>query len=281
MGGGETSGLKGDTGEAGLSTGRRERGKRASWPQEARMGAGARPIVTVKPNRSREPSSFEADVSEETLRVVVVEDHEITRNGIVTVLERAGIETAASVGTAGEADDAIEQHRPDVVLLDIRLPDELGIRTLRRIRERFPEIPVLILTSHGYPSLAKAASSSGAAGFILKRIDSRRLAQSVRRVAQGEMVYDDELAAIVEDEGGTVDPRLVKLSPRQREVLAHLGEGLTNREIATRLSLSEKTVKNYVSAILEKIGAPTRSAAAAYVARVQADGELYLPSEDW
>lgn len=221
------------------------------------------------------------DVSEETLRVVVVEDHEITRNGIVAVLERADIVTVASVGTAGEADSVIEVHRPDVVLLDIRLPDELGIRTLKRIRERFPEIPVLILTSHGYPTLARAAANSGAAGFILKRIDSRKLAESVRRVAGGEKVYDDELAAILRGGEQTVDPRLIKLSPRQREVLTYLGEGLTNREIAGHLSLSEKTVKNYVSAILERIGASTRSAAAAYVARIQAESEIRLPPEEW
>lgn len=220
-------------------------------------------------------------MNEQTLRVVVVEDHEITRNGIVAVLQRAGIETVASVGTAGEADGVVEEHQPDVVLLDIRLPDELGILTLRRIRQGFPEIPVLILTSHGYPSLARAAVSSGAAGFILKRIDSRRLAESVRRVARGETVYDDELASILEGDAETLDPRLARLSPRQREVLAYLGEGLTNREIAVHLSLSEKTVKNYVSAILEKIGVSTRSAAAAYVARVQADRELRLPSEEW
>jgi two-component system response regulator DevR len=221
------------------------------------------------------------DVSDQTLRVVVVEDHEITRNGIVTVLERANIVTVASVGTAGEADGAIEEQRPDVVLLDIRLPDEMGIRTLKRIREKFSEVPVLILTSHGYPTLARAAVSSGAAGFILKRIDSRRLADSVRRVARGETVYDEELTAILTGGEQTVDPRLLKLSPRQREVLTYVGEGLTNREIAGHLSLSEKTVKNYVSAILEKIGAPTRSAAAAYVARIQAEGEIHLPSEDW
>jgi two-component system response regulator DevR len=235
----------------------------------------------VVPNRDSEPALSEADVNEQTLRVVVVEDHEITRNGIVAVLQRAGIETVASVGTAGEADGVVEKHKPDVVLLDIRLPDELGILTLRRIRQGFPEIPVLILTSHGYPSLARAAVSSGAAGFILKRIDSRRLAESVRRVARGETVYDDELASILEGGAETLDPRLARLSPRQREVLAYLGEGLTNREIAAHLSLSEKTVKNYVSAILEKIGVSTRSAAAAYMARVQADRELRLPAEEW
>ncbi|MGD2101104.1 MAG: response regulator transcription factor [Acidimicrobiia bacterium] len=264
-----------------LSAGRPGRGMRTSRSRGAGGRAGARLVVAEEPKREQGTYPGGTNVREETLRVVVVEDHEITRNGIVTLLGGAGIETVASVGTGEETVGVIEEHRPDVVLLDIRLPDELGIRTLRRIRARFPDVPVLILTSHGYPSLARAAFSSGATGFILKRIDSRRLTDSVWRVARGEQVYDEEVVGIIEDATQEIDPRLVNLSPRQREVLRHIGEGLTNREIAMHLSLSEKTVKNYVSAILERIGVPTRSAAAAYVARIQAESEIHLPSEDW
>jgi DNA-binding NarL/FixJ family response regulator len=175
----------------------------------------------------------------------------------------------------------IDETRPDVVLLDVRLPDEMGVATLRRIRGSHPEIPVLILTSHADPVLAQTADSAGAAGFLLKRIDSGQLSDAVRRVAAGERVYDEELSGRAVARDRPRDPRLARLSPREHEVLELVAEGLTNREIAGRLSVSQKTAKNYVSSMLKKLDVNTRSAAAALMARIQTERSFHYPPEAW
>lgn len=218
-------------------------------------------------------------VDQKQLRVVIVEDHEITRNGIAAVLGRAGIVTVGEAGTGGEATEIIERERPDVVLLDIRLPDQLGIETLRAIRERFPDVPVMILTSHSDPHLVEVALDSGADGFLLKRIESAKLPSFVRRVAAGERVLDPDVVQLMEQAEAVRDQRLGALSPRELEVLELVAQGLTNRELAQRLSLSEKTAKNYVSSMLKKLRINTRSGAAAYMARIQAGNELRFPPE--
>lgn len=220
-------------------------------------------------------------VRESVTRVVVVEDHEVTLNGIEIILARAGIETVGAASTGRDAIRVIEETRPDVVLLDVRLPDEYGLATLRRIRHAFSETPVLILTSHADRVLAQAADSAGAAGFLLKRIDSTQLSEAVQRVAAGERVYDEDLGGVTLRQDKPRDPRLARLSPREHDVLELVAEGLTNREIAGRLSVSQKTAKNYVSSMLKKLDVKTRSAAAALMARIQTERAFHYPPEDW
>ena len=220
-----------------------------------------------------------------TLKVVLVDDHEVVRQGVRALLESAGdIEVVGEAGTAAEAVRRVGYESPNVVVMDLRLPDGTGIEACRDIRSRFPETKVLMLTSYADEEALLAAIMAGASGYVLKRIRSGELVDSVRRVGAGESLLDAEMTEkLFEKLRGedTSDPLLRRLSPQERKILDGIARGLTNREIAEELFLAEKTVKNYVSNVLAKLEMSRRSEAAAYAARLAAQrGQLY-PAEDW
>ena len=219
------------------------------------------------------------------MRVVLVDDHEVVRQGLKTLVDTQ--DDLEVVGEAGDVDNAIRQvgyHSPDVVVMDVRLPDGTGVEACREIRSRWPDVKVLMLTSYADEEALVSSIMAGASGYILKRIDSKDLVDAVRRVGNGESLLDPNLtdrlfARIRGDEPD--DPLLARLSPQERKILDLIAEGKTNRQIAEELFLAEKTVKNYVSNLLSKLEMSRRSEAAAYAARLQADRAKRYPPEEW
>jgi DNA-binding NarL/FixJ family response regulator len=218
------------------------------------------------------------------LKVLLVDDHEVVRAGLRALLDSQ--DDMIVVGEAGTGEDGVRRvgyDDPDVVVLDVRLPDISGIEACREIRSRFPEVRVLMLTSFADEEALMAAILAGASGYVLKRIKSDELVSDIRRVGAGESLLDsemtDKLFARLR-EGPREDPLLAKLTNQERTIVGHIAEGLTNREIAEEMFLAEKTVKNYVSNLLAKMGMSRRSEAAAYVARL--DWEAHTgPAESW
>lgn len=216
--------------------------------------------------------------------MLLVDDHEVVRAGLRALLDSQ--EDMIVVGEAGTGEDGVRRvgyDEPDVVVLDVRLPDISGIEACREIRSRFPDVQVLMLTSFADEEALMAAILAGASGYVLKRIKSDELVNDIRRVGAGESLLDsemtDKLFARLR-EGPREDPLLAKLTNQERTIVGHIAEGLTNREIAEEMFLAEKTVKNYVSNLLAKMGMSRRSEAAAYVARL--DGEAHTgPAESW
>ena len=219
------------------------------------------------------------------MKVVLVDDHEVVRQGLKTLID--GQDDLDVVGEAGDVDNAIRQvgyHTPDVVVMDVRLPDGTGVEACREIRSRWPDVKVLMLTSYADEEALVSSIVAGASGYVLKRIDSDDLVDAVRRVGNGESLLDPNLtdrlfARIRGDEPD--DPLLARLSPQERKILDLIAEGKTNRQIAEELFLAEKTVKNYVSNLLSKLEMSRRSEAAAYAARLQADRARKYPPEEW
>ncbi len=200
------------------------------------------------------------------IRVFILDDHEIVRNGLRQTLERhEDIEVVGEAGLAAEALRRIAALRPTVAVLDGRLPDGSGIDVCREVRSQFPEIACLILTSYDDDEALFSAIMAGAAGYVLKEIRGNDLVGAIRSVARGESLLSPSVTSRVLSrlrEGPAEDPVLALLNPREREVLGLIAEGLTNRQIAGRVHLSEKTVKNYVSSILDKLGLSSRTQAA-------------------
>lgn len=219
------------------------------------------------------------------MKVVLVDDHEVVRQGLKALIDAQ--EDLEVVGEAGDVDNAIRQvgyHSPDVVVMDVRLPDGTGVEACREIRSRWPGVNVLMLTSYADEEALVSSIMAGASGYVLKRIDSADLVDAVRRVGNGESLLDPNLterlfARIRGDEPD--DPLLARLSPQERKILDLIAEGKTNRQIAEGLFLAEKTVKNYVSNLLSKLEMSRRSEAAAYAARLQADRAKKYPPEEW
>jgi two-component system response regulator DevR len=219
------------------------------------------------------------------VRILVVDDHEIVRRGLVTLLN--GEEDLEVVGEAGSVEAAIRRvgyDRPEVVVMDVRLPDGTGIEACREIRARWPEVRVLMLTSFADEEALFASIVAGASGYVLKRVDAHQLTDSIRRVGAGESLLDPTMTEHVfrkirGDEPS--DPLVARLSPQERKILDLISEGLTNKEIAEELFLAEKTVKNYVSNLLNKLGMTRRTEAAAYSARLAAKREREYPPEQW
>jgi len=219
------------------------------------------------------------------MKVVLVDDHEVVRQGLKSLVDSQ--DDLEVVGEAGDVDGAIRQvgyHSPDVVVMDVRLPDGTGVEACREIRSRWPEVKVLMLTSYADEEALVSSIMAGASGYVLKRIDSGDLVDAVRRVGNGESLLDPNLtdrlfARIRGDEPD--DPLLARLSPQERKILDLIAEGKTNRQIAEELYLAEKTVKNYVSNLLSKLEMSRRSEAAAYAARLQADRAKKYPPEEW
>jgi len=203
--------------------------------------------------------------------VFVLDDHEIVRRGIRELLESEGdIEVVGESGLAQEAARRIPALRPDVAILDGRLPDGSGIDVCRQVRSVDPTIAGLILTSYDDDDALFAAIMAGAAGYILKQVGGNDLVETVRRVAAGQSTLDPSVTARVLDRlrnGPRADPELAALSAQEQRILELIGEGLTNREIAERMYLAEKTVKNYVSSMLAKLRLTSRTQAAIFATK--------------
>jgi DNA-binding NarL/FixJ family response regulator len=208
-----------------------------------------------------------------TVSVFLLDDHELVRQGLRTVLEAAGdIEVVGEAATAAEALVLIPAVRPQVAILDVRLPDGEGISVCREVREVVEPPPAcLMLTSYSDDEALFGAIMAGAAGYLLKQISGTDVVSAVRRVAAGGSLLDAKVTATVmsrlRGETGRADPRYASLSPQEQRVLELIAEGLTNREIARMLYLAEKTVKNYVSTVLHKLGLQRRTEAAVYAER--------------
>lgn len=200
------------------------------------------------------------------IRVFIVDDHELVRRGIIALLNaEPDFEVVGEAGTAAQARARIRATRPDVAVLDVRLPDGSGIDVCRDVRSEHPETQCLILTGYDDDEAIYAAVLAGAAGYVIKDVQGGRLVDSVRKVASGVVLLDPALGRrVVEriDETHRSDPRLESLSARERDILPLIAEGLTNREIGERLALAEKTVKNYISGLLAKLGLQRRTQAA-------------------
>jgi two-component system response regulator DevR len=206
-----------------------------------------------------------------TIRVFLLDDHEIVRRGLRELLEHEDdFEVVGEAGTAEEAVGRIPATRPDVALLDVRLPDGDGIEVCRDIRSRHDEIACLMLTSYADDEAVYASIMAGAAGYVLKQVRGTDLMDAVRRVAAGESLLDPAVTARVLDRlrQRSSDDELAGLTDQERKLLGLIAEGLTNRQIGERMYLAEKTIKNYVSNLLAKLGMSRRSEAAAYAARL-------------
>ncbi len=208
------------------------------------------------------------------IRVFLLDDHEIVRRGIADLIgAEADIEVVGEAGTAEAALARIPAVRPDVAILDARLPDGSGIDVCREIRSSLPEVRCLILTSYDDNDAIFAAVLAGAAGYLLKEVRGSSLVEAIRQVAQGKSLLDpsvtERLLARLRD-GAPVDARLASLTDRERQILALIADGLTNRQVGERLFLAEKTIKNYVSGLLAKLGMQRRTQAAVFGAQLDA-----------
>ncbi|HWI63196.1 MAG TPA: response regulator transcription factor [Symbiobacteriaceae bacterium] len=202
--------------------------------------------------------------------LLVVDDHSVVRMGLTALLSRVpGFTVVGEAARVAEAVQKAEQLDPDVVLMDVRLPDGSGIECCRTIRARRPETRVLMLTSYDDRDAAVASVMAGASGYLLKQVEPEELLRAVKLVAGGACLLDPKVAGGVLDylRHGSSASGFADLTERERSILSLIGEGMTNREIAARLYLSEKTVRNYVSIILQKMGLSNRTQAAAYVSR--------------
>jgi DNA-binding NarL/FixJ family response regulator len=208
----------------------------------------------------------------EPIRVFLLDDHEIVRRGVRDLLEtEPDLTVIGEAGTAAAALARIPALKPDVAVLDIRLPDGDGVTVCRDIRSKMPQLACLMLTSFSDDEALFDAIMAGAAGYVLKQIRGTDLVGAIRTIASGQSLLDPQAAATVmrrmRDQATATDP-LAGLTDQERRILALIGEGLTNRQIGDRLFLAEKTVKNYVSALFAKLGMQRRAQAAAYAAHV-------------
>jgi DNA-binding NarL/FixJ family response regulator len=204
----------------------------------------------------------------DTIRVFLVDDHEVVRRGIAELLgAQPDLEIVGEAGTVSQARSRIAATRPDVAVLDVRLPDGSGIDVCRTVLATQPETKCLILTAYDDDQAMYAAVIAGASGYVLKDVRGANLVDSIRQVAAGKSLLDPSLrqrALEAMKDTSSPDPRLEGLSLRERQVLALIAEGLTNRQIGESMSLAEKTVKNYVSALLSKLGLQRRTQAVAF-----------------
>ncbi len=211
---------------------------------------------------------------ESTVRVFLVDDHEVVRQGVRSLIDASG-----DLVVVGEADSVetglarVLAVQPDVAILDVRLPDGNGVELCREIRSRLPQVACLMLTSYSDDEALFEAIIAGAAGYVLKQVRGGELIDAIRRVARGEHLLDPAVTGRVMKRLSSPSPddaRLASLTAREREVLDLIGQGMTNRQIGERMFLAEKTVKNYVSGLLAKMGMERRTEAAVFVARREA-----------
>lgn len=211
------------------------------------------------------------------IRVLVVDDHSVVRSGVASFINSQPDMTM--VGEAGDCEGAVAETiaaKPDLVLMDIRLGDCSGVDACRSIKATTPEVKVVMFTTYAELDLLRDAIDAGASGYVIKRMTLKSLAETIRRVMDGEELVIDERAQAALAGGGAeahLTERLQRLSPQERRVLSLIADGLTNRQIANELSLAEKTVKNYVSALLHKLDMTRRAEAAAFRAAIDGIGD--------
>ena len=205
------------------------------------------------------------------VRLFLLDDHEIVRRGLRELLEaEEDLEVVGEASTGEEARTRVPATRPDVALLDVSLPDGSGVEVCRDLRAAHPDLRCIMLTSYADDEALFDAIMAGAAGYLLKQVRGVELLEGIRRVAKGDSLLDPALTARVLERvrrAPEEDERLTSLSEQERRILNLLADGLTNRQIAAEMFLAEKTVKNYVSTLLAKMGMSRRSEAAAYVAK--------------
>jgi len=207
------------------------------------------------------------------LRVMVVDDHEVVREGLRALLNRRdGLNIVAEAGTVAQAVEMAMQYKPDVVVMDVRLPDGSGVEACREIRAQLPETRMIMLTSYADDEAVMASILAGASAYLLKQVRSHQLADAIQAVGRGESLLDPQVTKRVLDQmremaSGAPADRHSQLTQNENKILTLIAEGKTNREIAAEIFLSDKTVKNYVSSILSKLNLRRRSEAAAYIAR--------------
>jgi len=205
-------------------------------------------------------------------RVFLLDDHEVVRRGVRELLSSEDdLEIVGEASTAAEALAGIPAVRPDVAVLDVRLPDGDGIEVCREIRSTSPEVACLMLTSFADDEAFLGAVLAGASGYVLKQIRGSDLVGSIRRVSRGESLLEPQLVAHARERLGrdVEDARLGRLSPQERKILDLIAQGKTNRDIASELYLAEKTIKNYVSNVLVKLGMKRRTEAAVFAVRAE------------
>jgi two-component system, NarL family, response regulator DevR len=203
--------------------------------------------------------------SDGAVRVFLVDDHEVVRRGVAEVLEEDPvISIVGEAGSVAEALARVPAVRPDVTVVDMRLPDGDGAEVCRKLRERVPGLRCLVLTSFPDEEAVAAAVAAGASGYVLKQVRGSALVTAVRTVADGGTLFDRDVgaAASARRRPAERDRRLAVLTEQERTVLRLIGEGLTNRQIGVRMGLAEKTVKNYTSHLLAKLGLERRTQAA-------------------
>lgn len=215
------------------------------------------------------------DVEEKPIRVFLVDDHEVVRRGVAALLSAEDdIEIAGEAGNAEQAMARIPAARPDVAVLDVRLPDGDGVSVCRELRSQMPDLACLMLTSYDDEDALFEAVMAGAAGYVLKQIHGSDLVGAVRTVATGQSLLDPRSTARMlqrlRERQEKKDP-LKGLTEQERHILELIGEGLTNRQIGERMFLAEKTVKNYISNLFAKLGMSRRTQAAALAAQLKAD----------
>lgn len=209
----------------------------------------------------------------DTLRVMVVDDHDVVRMGLKAFIDAE--EDLQVVCEASSGDQALPLaliHQPDVVIMDVRMPDGSGVDACRDLRNARPQTQVIMLTSYSDDNALFSSIMAGAAGYLLKQASSQELVSSIRKVGAGQALLDPEvtmqvLERVRSSRGDNKDPKLSHLSPTEERILDKVAEGLTNGQIADRVHLSEKTVKNYVSSILRKLEVTRRGEAATYLTR--------------
>jgi two-component system response regulator DevR len=210
-------------------------------------------------------------------RLLVVDDHEVVRQGLVALLgRRPNFQVVAEAGTVEEALAQAHLHQPDIVIMDVRLPDGSGVEACREIRADLPDTRVVMLTSFPDDEAVLSAIVAGAAGYLLKQIRARDLVSALEAVGRGESLLDPAvtervLARVRQIASGEIHDELAGLTPQERKILLLVAEGMTNKAIAAEIFLSDKTVKNYVSSILAKLNLERRAQAAAFVARHRLD----------
>lgn len=209
------------------------------------------------------------------IRVFLLDDHEIVRRGLAELINMQNdMEVVGEAGTADEALRRIPAAQPDVAILDVRLPDGSGVEVCREIRSTIPSVNCLMLTSYSDDEALFNAILAGASGYVLKEIRGNDLTEAIRQVAAGNSLLDPSLTQKVLERlrnGQKVDSELAGLTEQERQILTLIGQGMTNRQIGENMHLAEKTIKNYVSGLLAKLGMERRTQAAAYVARLESE----------
>jgi two-component system response regulator DevR len=207
------------------------------------------------------------------LSLLIVDDHEVVRQGLVSLLDRrAGFRVVAQAGTVAEAIEQARRFEPNIVILDVRLPDGSGVEACREIRSELPATRVIMLTSYPDEEAVLSAIVAGASGYLLKQIRARDLVAAIETVGRGESLLDPAVTEKVLERirriaSGTYTNEFAQLTGQERKILLLVAEGKTNKEIASEIFLSDKTVKNYVSSILSKLNLERRAQAAAFVAK--------------